>query len=457
MNVVKSFSRNQKIIYYSLIAIATIQIIVIATLVYLKASNDDVPLNLEDVTNAPNVEDEVNLITCSEGIQLILEEEQALERIDGTLIYQRGGYYHDQFKIDFTNNEMSFGDQIINYAVSFDFVYDYLNDNGTRKQNNIDNLNKLRSEFADTPIMAKYLGNDKQYWIYTENKIIKRTSSEDSTIDDELAPYLDGIHAKLSAIGCSLKNQDVSILNTYQTKKVSSMDYWKDNGVISDPIEVIKSTGIDSLVDKHPKYQGLTDWRDYTSVEHFNSVNGVKTNVGKMIVVYDIDRQLNRDFNVDPQYWHLYDPATYYKYYLADANQINPLFMTNFFRDIYLDYALDSSPLVYFVNRNDPSGANLKFSSDTRCSTNMITIEDWECTSDNVLFEFITDGNEVKYKGFAWEDDKSQIYHLVKWLEHYIDKSKFSEDFFIEYTRVYDIEWQRQYGLREAYWDKYGF
>jgi hypothetical protein len=409
--------------------------------------------------------------TCEKGIQVILEDEEYLTQVPGTLIWQRGGDTDDQFKIDFATNSMSWGQFQMNYYLN-EYKYYYLGlkavdptfITNTKKEQ----IARVKAFYENNPrIVAEYFGNSREYWLYigkgTPTNPEKRTYEQDSSISMSFEPYLESFNTRLASIGCSLKNQDASIMATYKTKKVSTMDYFKADTLIHDPLEVM-GTGLDGIANDQnivlSKTQGfvlIDDYKDVKVTGIKTMADGTKKNVGYFIVAYD-NSYFDMRQNVAQDYWHMYDADKWYQFQLNGGNSnfggVNSgLFVQFFFRDLYMKYAKDDAPLVYFINI-DTANNRTMVADNTPCTTNSITLANTHCSLDGAVYQYYPDGETgVRYEGWAWIGmDKD----LTAWLAHYMDTSKFADDFFIKYNHIFDVDWQRDYGVREAFLEKYG-
>ena len=409
--------------------------------------------------------------TCEKGIKAILEDEEFMTQVPGTLIWQRGGDEGNQFQIDFASNSMAWGDWSVNYYLS-EYKYYYL---GLKAidPTYIPNAKKEDIAFVKThyetypKTLATYFGNEKEYWLYigkgTPSNPEKRTYNQDSSIPMSFEPYLESFHTRLANIGCSLKNQDVSIMATYKTKKVSSMDYFKSDGLIHDPLEVM-GTGLDGIANDQnivlSKTEGfvlIDDYKDVRVTGIKTMADGTKKNVGYFIVAYDNSYYDMRQ-NIVQDYWHMYDADKWYQFQLNGGNSnyagINSgLFVQFFFRDLYMKYAKDDAPLVYFINIDTAKNSGM-VADNTPCSTNAVTLANTHCSFNGAVYQYYPDGETgVRYEGWAWIGmDKD----LTAWLAHYMDTSKFADDFFVKYNHLFDEQWQRNYGLRYDFLKKYG-
>jgi len=437
--------------------------------VYTPVGNDTVDTIINVITPDNSTKD---YYTCEKGIQIILEDEEFMTQVPDTLIWQRGGNTGDQFQIDFASNTMSWGHFEINYYIN-EYKY-YYRGLKVSDPNYIPKLKKQDLDYVKafyetrSNLIDKYFGNSREYWLFigkgTPENPEKRTYEQDSSISMSFEPYLESFHTRLDAIGCSLKNQDVSIMATYKTKKVSSMDYFKEDTLIHDPLEVM-GTGLEGIAKDQNIVLSKTD--GFILIDDYKNVNvtgiktmadGTKKNVGYFIVAYD-NSYYDMYQNVAQDYWHWYDADQWYKYQLiggsSDFAGVNSgLFVQFFFRDLYMKYAKEDAPLVYFINIDTVKNQSM-VADNTPCSTNSITLKETHCSFNGAVYQYYPDGETgVKYQGWVWIGmDKD----LTAWLTHYMDTSKFTEDFFVKYNQLFDAQWQRNYGLRNAFLEKYGF
>ena len=430
-------------------------------LVRLYNQNSDIKeMDKEDIItpNEPNPNaDDSDYLLCSDAIKIILEEHEYLERVEDpdNLIYRRGGYDKNQFTINFTNNTFILGHAVHSYAQFYVDEYFYYRDMS-------EEISKIRKGFFDRlgSVDTIYYGNEQKASIkhnphYDEVEII--TSNEQPFLIKEYDSILNNIHAHLESVGCPLKNELPSIFNKYDNQKVKSMAYFEPSSKISDPLDVVMCPGLDCLVSDHPKYVELKNWKDVDKLPHTKVINGVEVNVGRIVVVYD-NSWLTRDFIVDPMFHHVYPEDTFYKWTISDANW-NPTYFQNIWRDVYLDRWRETSPLVYFVDAS--KAPNRKFTTGPECGTNAFTFYEWSCDDSHVIFEWLPDGDDVKPREFGWmpigRPNQNDTRYMVDYLNYYADLSDLEPNFVHEYLKIFNVDWQETYGLREVYFEKFGY
>lgn len=399
--------------------------------------------------------DDSDFITCEEAITLILVDQERLERVDDSdsIIYRRGGYDKNQFTINFTENKFIMGHAIHSYAQFWVDEYFYYRDMS-------EEIARIRKEMLELlgPVFAIYYGDEKKATIITHNGAPEDivTLSDNPHLINRFDTELVKIHQRLEAVGCPLKHQSPSILNKYRHQKVSSMAYFEPSELIVDPIDVVMCSGLDCLVSDHPKYVELKNWKDVDKLPHTRVINGVEFNVGKIVVVYDNSR-LTRDYIVDPMFHHVYPEETFYKWTINGSS--NPTYFQNIWRDVYLDRWRETSPLVYFVDAS--KAPNRKLTTGEACYSNGYTFYEWSCDWSHAIFEWLPDGDGVTPRPFGWfvsadpHDTDNRL--LFEHLNLYADLSDLSPNFIDEYLKIFNLDWQEDFGLREYYFEKFGY
>jgi hypothetical protein len=67
----------------------------------------------------------------------------------------------------------------------------------------------------------------------------------------------------------------------------------------------------------------------------------------------------------------------------------------------------------------------------------MLTIDEWWGGDGDLIFQFLPDGDGVKYKSFAWLPTENPL-DAAQWFMQYLDTSTFDEDLFKDYIKVYN-------------------
>lgn len=451
----RKFISNKKGLFVALLIIILFSVFGIIAVTPGATDNIIEVVKGKDDTQSPTTNPNDSVVTCTEGINRILVDEMGLEQVEGSLVYQRGGAYNNQLQIDFTNNLLIFGDESINY-----FGDPYLDEYFHWVEPNRDN-SLAKDKFRKAAI------NEGKFLIRTyhgDTNIVESVGfGESKTIQpgdvypirETWKQFLGNIHGKLESIGCPLKGYSPSIFSTYNKQAVKSEEYWNQNTLVHDPIEVMAGLGMDVGVWDMPQYVELSNWEDYKSINPYVTLpDGSMKNVGYILVLYDNSR-FDVKQSVVAESQPFYDAKNYYKYVLSnESTSYNQLYTQNFFRDIYFKFALPDAPKVYFINGDLP--ANNQLTSDNGLpASNSLTIEEWKY-SHSAVFQFMPKGDGVEYIGFAWIPDLHRV-ETVEWFMQYLDRSKFDRELLYEYSRVYDLSWQRLYGVREQYFDKYGF
>ncbi len=451
---------NKKRILITLLILLLVGGVAVSTLALLNKDNPLV-INKETPDERPNtdVPEEDDLITCAEAITAILEDENHLTHVEGTLQWQRGGFEGNQFTIDFEENTMTFLDGRITYYKFSEDEYFYYRDQSAsiekERQGSIDTWDgDLRTDI--------YYGNDKRIYDPRNNRWLDEASNKWAI--EERDSYLNTFHDALDVVGCPLVNESPSILNNYQHKKVASMDYFDgslDDGLISNPAELIMCQGLDCSIKDHPKYVELEDWRNYNSLEHTTVIGNETWNNGKMIIGYNDTRYIRNLFLDDSKdVWHVYPEETFYKWVLGTTSSWNNFFFQNLFRDVLLDRWNDErSPKLYFMDTTKSPNQRFYDRSNT-CTTNRYSFEEYSCSQASFMYFWRAEQDGLKEPTFAWNFANSNhpmLPDLLRTLSTYADLDDLSDDFMTNYIRVYDIDWQEKFGLREVYWETYGY
>lgn len=451
----RKFISNKKGLFVALLIIILFSVFGIIAVTPGATDNIIEVVKGKDDTQSPTTNPNDSVVTCTEGINRILVDEMGLEQVEGSLVYQRGGAYNDQFQIDFTNNKLVIGDFGINYFGDpyldeyFHWVEPNRDNSAEMDKFRMDAINEgrvlVRTYYGDTHVVESV--------DYGEFKTIQ--PSEAYPIREDWKLMLNDVHGKLESIGCPLKGYSPAVFSSYNKQSVKSEEYWNKKNLVRDPIEVMAGKGMDVGVWEMPQYVELANWKDYKSINPFVTLpDGTKKNVGYILVLYD-NSMFDVKQTVIAESQPFFDAKTYYKYVLSsEAIPYNTLYAQNFFRDIYFKFALPDAPKVYFINGDLSANSGL-MSSANFPSTNAIKIEDWKY-GHSAIFQFVPNGEDVEYLGFAWMPDVHRV-ETAEWFMQYLDTSKFDLELLHDYSKVYDLNWQRLYGVREQYFDKYGF
>lgn len=429
--------------------------------------NESVIDNISDSeTNEVVVNFDDNIMTCSEGLSLILEDEQGFENVsnDTTILYQRGGAYNDQLTIDFTNKTMHFNDVSYTYhgdPYEDEYFHWILPDRDYSDENELDRQNMLENSVLTT---WDYVYNTGIITIHDDAGTRNFTDVEYERF--AFTEFYEGINNKLDSIGCNLAGYSPSILNSYNNQNVASESYWEDNDILDDPLEVMEGLGMDTMVYEMPEYQELSNWQDYVNIDPYITLeDGSRKNVGFILVVYDNTWADVTKSVIEPSQ-PFYDAETFFKYRLTtDFLQYNNFLTQNFFRDFWYKYAEWDAPKLYFIDAEVAANSKFLLTDDFTHTvgesglwkfTNRLTIEEAYGGGD-WIFHFRPSGDSVEYLGFAWIPSIDMELDTLQWFMQYMDRSTWSDDILKEYIKVYDIEWQRMFGAFEIYREKYGF
>lgn len=435
-------------------------IILIVVFLLTGCTTIEIPTQNQNDEAPPKIDDS-SFITCYEGIRRILEDEQHLTHIEGTLQWQRGGYKGNQFTVDFEKNTMTLLDWNITYYKFYEDEYFYYRD----MKQTIEDQRQANIDIWNGNIVVEIYYGDSQRLHAVRNNVWLQINPWSHDYVTRYEKVLNGFHSSLESIGCPLKGESPATLNRYKNKKVSSMAYFEgslNKGKISDPAEVVMCKGIECSIEDHPKYIGVKDWRNYKSLPHTTQIGEQTWNNGRMVIAYN-DTRYNRNLFLkdSKDVWHVYPEDTFYKWTLGQ-DEWNSMFLKNLFRDVLLDrWNEERSPKVYFMDTT--KAPNTRFYDGSKvCTTNRATFETYSCHKPSVMFFWIPNGNELIEPRFGWDEMNSGPQHpdfnnMLETLKAYADLSDLSDDFLDEYIKIYDLNWQKRFGLREVYWEKYGF
>lgn len=405
--------------------------------------------------------DDPSLLTCSQGLSLILEDDEGFENVSTSdaIVFQRGGAYNNQLTIDFTNNQLVFGDPRVNYWGD-PYLDEYFHWINPYRDFSADYEAHRQERINAGSYLSYILSVDKDELIFSypiDNVYDVHVASEWKIGPDLLAFYRELNH-KLETIGCPLSGFTPNVLSSYKSEHVSSEDYWVVNTeLISDPDVVFKTLGgeiTDLMIYDMPNYQELSNWKDYVNINPFKKMSdGSTKNVGYMLIIYDNSwMDVTQMVANDPETQAVHDADTFYKHQLATFNgSAYQLFLQNFFRDIYFGYANEGAPKVYFINADLPSNSDMA-RSDKGGGSNAVTIEEWadgtHGEADNA-FLFTPNGDGVNYKGYTWRMDyEIERNAFIEWMNYfYLDQSRVTLDLLYDYyDDIYATSDQRFYG-----------
>lgn len=453
-------------------------ILILITLLASCTSNETIPTANDDV-NSPSTS-----LTCSSAISKILEQEQNFERVIDTsaIIYQRGGAYNNQLMVDFTNQKITIGNESNNYysSLAMDEYFRWIWPDGDSSEYDEIDRQETIAMFGDQLKTIDFVNNTITYsevpafdhleWIenhpfydeYDDHDIIpsyvQYFHNYDIGFVNDSYKLFTSLNSKLFSVGCPLINLTITDISSYDTKFVSNEDYWH-NDLITDPYGLIQDIGKENLVQENSNYLELDHWEDYKNIDPFITLDdGTRLNVGFIIVIYNNEWMTAVPKMDDGSNNPFYKVETFATLQLLDDSFFhNPMFLQNYFRDIWYPYALGNAPKVYFYNAaNEPTNKFSNYNTNTSPSilSEATSIEEFNGNSQAV-FEFKPMDDGVEFIGKVWVPYQNAL-EMLRWYSKYLQPSTFSYDFWEEYWHVYDFEWQKEMGIREVYIEKYG-
>lgn len=347
------------------------------------------------------------------------------EHIEGTTKWQRGGTQRNQMIIDLSEQTVLAHDPEITYHASADqeikedeflYYYDYKED---RLQHTLNEI------------------NDEDYAVLYKNDWRTLFDHYEKRLEDAGCPSMAGMTAS-----------KMEKLNELDSNLKSLSD---DNSYL--PPSILSCKGLECSVMDHDKFVELPDWKDLSVPNGSHLDSEENKYMYKSLKKGDQDILNLVGYNVIMTFQKFNsEPVSYEESLSMD---LNPLVVQNFVRDLYYKYSDSVGPYLYFVFIDSQANRPIQSDEGSLDYTKM-TYDSWKQNVPNTMHQF-------------WQQDEGRIEYemanvsdreILKWLWNRIaedDAFDLDSSILTDYIKIYDYNWQRINGVRELFYDRYGF
>lgn len=347
------------------------------------------------------------------------------QHIEGTTKWQRGGTQSNQMIIDLSEQTVLAHDPQVTYHASEDqkvdeddflYFYDY-------KENR---LQHTKDEIGDEDYAVLY----KNDW----------------------HDLIEGYEQRLEEAGCpsmaGMSSSQLEKLNQTDSKISTLTD---DNSYL--PPSILSCKGLDCSVMDNDKFVELPNWKDLSVPNGSHLDSEENKYMYKALKKGDQDILNLVGYNVIMTYQKFNtEPVSY------DASmsmELNPLIVQNFVRDLYYKYSDSVGPYLYFVFIDSEANRPIQSDEGSLDYTKM-NYEEWKQNVPNTMHQFWQqDEGKIEYE-MANVSDRE----ILKWLWNRLTEDEnfdLEDSTFMDYIKIYDYNWQRINGVRELFYDRYGF
>lgn len=378
-------------------------------------------------SNAPNKNAEPegsHPKSCMAVLQNMMANDN-FQHIEGTTKWQRGGTQSNQMIIDLSDQTVLAHDPAITYHASKDqeisdddflYFYDYKEDR----------LQHTKDEVSDDDYAVLY----KSDWHNLFNSY----------------------ESRLEEAGCpSMAGMSDSQFEKLEQKDSTITELSDANSYL--PPSVLVCKGLECSVQDNDKFAELPNWKDLSGPNGSHLDSEENKYMYKPLKKGDQDILNLVGYNVIMTYQKFNTEPVSYETSLS--MDMNPLIVQNFVRDIYYKHSDSVGPYLYFVFIDSEANRPIQSDEGSLDYTKM-TYEDWKQNVPNSMHQF-------------WQQDDGRIEYemanvsereILKWLWNRLSENEsfdLDDSVYTDYIKIYDYNWQRINGVRELFFERYGF